>query len=111
MEVGSIRMGGALPIPNMDRGMGDQPIKAEMQPEVIKSKREDAEKAVEELNKVLNYEATHLKFTIHEKLGDYYVQIIDNQTNEVVREIPSKKILDMVAQIQEKLGILVDLKR
>jgi flagellar protein FlaG len=69
------------------------------------------QKAVDSVNEWLRTTNSHLKFTLHEKLNEYYVQIIDNKTNEVIREIPPKKLLDMYADIQAKLGILVDEKR
>jgi len=36
------------------------------------------------------------------------VQVINNETQEVVREIPPQKILDMVAKMWELAGIIVD---
>ena len=36
------------------------------------------------------------------------VQIINSETNEVVREIPPEKVLDMVARMWELAGIIVD---
>jgi len=69
-------------------------------------------KAVEDLNKwVQQTQSTHLQFRLHEKLNEYYVEIVDDQTKEVVREVPSKKILDVAAKMQEMIGILVDEKR
>lgn len=76
-----------------------------------KYSRQEMEKAAETLNKWMQSGGTHLKFTLHEKLGDYYVQIVDDESNEVIREIPSKKMMDMVANMQETLGILVDERR
>ncbi|MDT3417895.1 MULTISPECIES: flagellar protein FlaG [Brevibacillus] len=73
--------------------------------------REQLEKEIGNLNKFLQTSNTHLKFTLHEELNEYYVQIIDDQTQEVVREVPSKKILDLVAKIHEMIGLLVDEKR
>ncbi|MED4586189.1 flagellar protein FlaG [Brevibacillus choshinensis] len=72
--------------------------------------REHIEKQLETLNKLVQTN-THLKFTLHEKLNEYFVQIVDNVTNEIVREVPSKKILDFTAKFQEMIGILVDEKR
>ncbi len=66
--------------------------------------------AVDSLNKFLETKTTHLKFQLHEKLQKYYVQIVDDNTDEVVKEIPSKKLLDVAAKIQEMVGILVDEK-
>ncbi|WP_257350274.1 flagellar protein FlaG [Pseudalkalibacillus decolorationis] len=36
------------------------------------------------------------------------MQIIDDKTKEVIREIPNKKFLDMYASMAELLGIVVD---
>lgn len=77
----------------------------------VKLSKEQILKELDNLNKFVQSGNTHLKFTFHEKLNEYYVQIIDDQTNEVIREVPSKKILDMVAKIHEMIGLLVDEKR
>ncbi|MFM1651286.1 flagellar protein FlaG [Brevibacillus sp. B_LB10_24] len=87
-----------------------QEVSRESSPEGSSSKRE-VEKAVDSLNKWIQSGNTHLKFTLHEKLNEYYVEIVDDQTQEVVREVPPKKILDMVAKMHEMIGILVDEKR
>jgi len=49
-----------------------------------------------------------LKFVLHEELNEYYVQVVDNDNNEVLREIPPKKLLDLYAAMAEYLGLLVD---
>jgi flagellar protein FlaG len=36
------------------------------------------------------------------------VNLVDMQTKEVLKEIPPEKILDLVANIWERLGLLVD---
>ncbi len=36
------------------------------------------------------------------------VKLIDKETDEVVKEIPPEKILDLVASIWDLVGILVD---
>ncbi|WP_242698057.1 flagellar protein FlaG [Bacillus sp. SD088] len=53
---------------------------------------------------------THLKFQFHDQLNEYYVTLVDEVTDEVVREIPPKKLLDMFAAMTEYLGIMVDKK-
>lgn len=58
------------------------------------------ETAVEKANLVLEQQQTGLKFVKHEKLNDYYIQILDSH-NEVIREIPSKKSLDFFAAFME----------
>jgi flagellar protein FlaG len=38
------------------------------------------------------------------------VKVIDNETNEIIKEIPSEKMLDMVAKIEEMIGLIIDEK-
>lgn len=38
------------------------------------------------------------------------IKIIDNETNEVIFEVPPKKILDMVTKMCELAGVLLDKK-
>jgi len=79
---------------------------------VPEGSREELEKAVNGLNKwVQQTQSTHLKFYLHDKLNEYYVEVVDDQSKEVIRQIPSKKILDFTAKMQEMIGLLVDEKR
>ncbi|MDF2546593.1 MAG: hypothetical protein K0R93_1491 [Anaerosolibacter sp.] len=64
--------------------------------------------AIEKSNDEFIMENTSLKFSIHEKTKQIQVKIINNTTNEVVREIPAEKILDMVAAMLERTGIFMD---
>lgn len=65
---------------------------------------------VDGLNKLIKNADTHLEYEKHEKLNEYVIRIVDNETKEVVKEIPPKKILDMVAKMCEMIGIIVDKK-
>ncbi|ERG68135.1 flagellar protein FlaG [Exiguobacterium chiriqhucha] len=58
------------------------------------------ETAIEKANQSLDLQRAGLKFVKHEKLNDYYIQIVDTN-NEVIREIPSKKSLDFFAAFME----------
>lgn len=71
--------------------------------------KEDVEKAVNATNKILNEERDiRYKFQVHEGTDRIMVKLIDKETKEVIREIPSEKILDLIGDIWERLGILVD---
>ncbi|MCM3590180.1 flagellar protein FlaG [Brevibacillus borstelensis] len=71
----------------------------------------EIESEIAGINKWLQSTSSHLKFTLHEGLNEYYVQIINDETNEIIREIPSKKVMDMAAKMHEMIGLLVDEKR
>lgn len=72
--------------------------------------KRDLQDAVDKANKVFN-ESTHLRFEIHDKTKDVMVKIINDETGEVLKEIPPKKLLDMVAKMWEIAGVLIDEKR
>lgn len=62
------------------------------------------------LNDFIEPAQTSLEFKFHEELNEYYITIVNPLTNEVVKEIPPKKMLDMYASMVEFMGILVDEK-
>ncbi|HHY21767.1 MAG TPA: flagellar protein FlaG [Bacilli bacterium] len=71
---------------------------------------ESLQKQVEGMNNLLEANFTSLKFNVHEKLSRVFVQVISQDTDEVVREIPSEKFLDMMASMLEFVGLLIDKK-
>jgi len=75
-----------------------------------KPSKEQLEKAVKGINDFIETSNTHIQFKLHEKLNEYYVTVVDNDTKEVVREIPSKKVLDVYAAMTEFIGLVVDKK-
>jgi len=66
--------------------------------------------AIESANKHFETYDKRLEFSIHEKTKEIMVKIIDSKTDEVIKEIPSQKILDMIANMMELAGLLVDEK-
>src|SRR5690625_4723098 len=70
----------------------------------------DVETVVDRMNEFIEPIRTNLKFVFHEKLNEYYVTVIDPQTDEIIREIPPKKMLDMYAAMADYMGILIDEK-
>ncbi|TWI59960.1 flagellar protein FlaG [Halalkalibacter nanhaiisediminis] len=82
--------------------------------EVAKEQRKDTnstemlDKQVESMNKLLDASMTSLKFNVHEDLKRTYVQVVNRETDEVVKEIPPEKFLDMVASMLKHAGLIVD---
>lgn len=66
--------------------------------------------AVDGLNKQLIATDAQLKFVYHEQLNEYYVTVVNATTDEVIREIPSKKLMDIHAAMREYIGLFVDRK-
>lgn len=74
------------------------------------SQEEALIKAIEKANN-LTSQQTQCQFSVHERTKQIVVKIVDPQTKEVIKEIPSEKILNMVADMCELAGLFVDEKR
>jgi len=66
---------------------------------------------IEKANKALSGGNRSFEFSIHEATKEIVIKVIDSDTNEIIREIPNEKILDMVAKMWEMTGIFVDERR
>lgn len=74
-------------------------------------REEDIKKAVDELNKVFNNDKSYIEYEQHKVFKNtFIVKIIDKETKETIKEIPPKKILDMIASLCEIAGVIVDEK-
>ncbi|MGE7950562.1 flagellar protein FlaG [Lysinibacillus xylanilyticus] len=72
--------------------------------------KEKLQQAVETVNEFLQINHSSSKFVLHEGLDRYFVQVVDAQTEEVVKEIPPRKLLDAFYEMQKLLGMIVDEK-
>ncbi len=86
----------------------NRPVEKEAYNEQVS--RKDVKSTVEKLNDFIDPITTNLKFVFHEDLHEYYVTVVNPLTDEIIREIPPKKMLDMYAAMTEYMGLLVDEK-
>lgn len=86
--------------------------KIEPQPEIQKYTKEytqsDLQKAIDKTNELIFKDDTHFEFKMHERTNRIMVKLVNNETDEIVKEIPPEKILNLVASIWDLVGILVD---
>lgn len=68
------------------------------------------QEAVDKMNKMLEVNQSTAKFKYHEGLERYYVTVVNRDTDEVVKEIPPKKLLDAFYEMQKLFGMFVDEK-
>lgn len=68
------------------------------------------QEAVNKMNEMLDVNNSTSKFMFHEGLERYYVTVVNRDTDEVVKEIPPKKLLDAFYEMQKMLGMVVDEK-
>lgn len=65
--------------------------------------------AIEKANQ-LQVGTTECQFSIHQQTKQVMIKIINSSTKEVIKEIPSEKILDMCATMCETAGLFVNKK-
>ncbi len=97
------------PVPVMPGTAG----KAQGPEQEVQSKVSEAfiKKAVGKANETMQVQGRCLQFKIHEKTNEIIVKIVNTETKEVIREIPSEKMLDMFASMLELAGLIVDERR
>lgn len=78
----------------------------EISPDKVKS-------AVEDLNKQVKnpLRQTQCSFKYHEDTNRISITVTDSETDEIIREIPPEKALDMLAKAWELAGLMVDERR
>jgi flagellar protein FlaG len=100
-----------------DKGI-DSPIEATNTEDLMHKQKYDLTvsqeafvKILEKANKAVEGVQMKFEYSIHKKTGEIMVKMLNSETNEIIREIPSEKILDLVASFQELSGVIIDEKR
>lgn len=76
--------------------------------ERFKPSEKQIQEAVDSTNKEFERLQTNLRFSVHKQTKQIMVKIIDSNTQEVIKELPPEKLLDMVASMMERAGLIVD---
>ncbi len=84
-----------------------QPVPVEKNMAAEKAKQEQREQLHEILSKMAGA-GRYLSFEKHEATGEWIIRVCDSETDEVIREIPPEKILDMMSKFCEFAGMLMD---
>jgi flagellar protein FlaG len=67
--------------------------------------------ALEQLNQTTEAIHVSLRFRLHEDSARFMVQVVDVNENQVIKEIPPEAVLNLVARIQDMIGLLINEKR
>lgn len=68
--------------------------------------KNDLDKALRKLNNFLKDERTHAEYSVHKDLGTIMIKVVDEDTKEVILEVPPQKILDIVASMCKQVGLI-----
>lgn len=73
-------------------------------------KLSDVEKAADKLNKLFEDKNTYIEYEVYGKSKSMTIKIVDSNTKEVIKELPPKKLIDMVDKLCELAGLVMDEK-
>ncbi len=68
----------------------------------------DLSKAVEQIQNYLRESGKKLSVAFDDSADRYVTKVVNSDTGEVVRSIPSEEVLELARAINEKLGGIVD---
>ena len=94
--------------PGQQQDRGAVQTDQEVAPDKIKAAVDDLNKTVKQASPLHH---TQLSFKYHEDTNRISITVTDSETDEVIREIPPEKTLDMLAKAWEMAGLLVDERR
>ena len=97
------KAGSTVNAPAEEKGMV-----AETEKENTTSKMKDA---IDKVNKKIEPTKTRCEFSYHEETKRISIKVIDQRTEETIREIPPEETLDMLSKIWELAGLMVDERR
>lgn len=64
--------------------------------------------ATNKLNEFMEHTNRSSKFVFHKDLERYYVEVVDTKTDEVIKEVPPKELLDAYYEMQKLAGKIFD---
>jgi flagellar protein FlaG len=99
LHIPRLQTGPAAPVsrPKEEQAVKEEPRAAE-QPEPLES-------IVSELNTVARELHRELQFSVDRESGETVVKVIDPETDEVVRQIPSEELMQLRKRLEQAAGV------
>ncbi|MGB9595967.1 MAG: flagellar protein FlaG [Candidatus Poribacteria bacterium] len=121
MDIQSLAISGADKAPPKTKAIYSQDIKDIQEPKLSANieRKEDEQsdniklKALTEAisdSAGINISMARLSFTKDEETGDIVIKIIDNETNEVIKQIPPEELENLRKRLGDILGLILDKK-
>lgn len=72
----------------------------------VDEEKEPLENVVSDLNKLVRELHRELRFSVDEDSGDTVIKVIDRETDEVVRQIPSEELMRLRKRLEQAAGAI-----
>jgi flagellar protein FlaG len=106
-SVGDFARGTTLPAARpTQQGAPAQPVAATGQPAAV-AQPEQLEKAVADLNKAMKTVAPGIEFSVEQDTHMTVVKVVDQNTREVLRQMPTEETLEIAKALDKLQGLLI----
>lgn len=82
------------------------PATAAEQAERTQQEKAPLEAVVSKLNDLVHELHRELQFSVDEKSGETVIKVIDSETDEVVRQIPSEEVVRLRERLRDAAGVI-----
>ena len=106
----TLTSGSSGAVPHSNSVVTDQQKAPELGERSAPSSREQLNAAVDATNAFVSTFNNSLEFTIDDDTGTTVVRIVDNETKELVRQIPSEEMLAIAKALDTIKGLLIHQK-
>jgi len=105
----------SIPDNKMSNDMAIKPVKSDVIQQDIDSKKQEpllavVKDTVNRLNSAVQSIERELQFKVDEKSGDTIITVLDSNTEEVIRQIPTEEVLAIRENIESLKGIIFSAK-
>ncbi len=69
--------------------------------------KDELAKAVDKIQKFVSAAASDIQFSLDDESGVTVVKVVDRGTKEVIRQIPSKEMLELAQALERLQGLLI----
>ena len=76
------------------------------QAEKAEEPREPLNEVVSELNNLVRDLHRELQFSVDDKSGETVIKVVDSETDEVVRQIPSEEVVRLRQRLEQAAGVI-----
>ena len=83
-----------------------QPVEEADKAEKADEEKEPLQDVVSHLNDLVRELHRKLEFSVDQDSGDTVIKVVDRETDEVVRQIPSEELMHLRKRLQEAAGVI-----
>jgi flagellar protein FlaG len=96
------------PLGNSTEAKGGQAAESANAEQPRSRQAEPVEDVVSDLNELVRNLHRELQFSVDRDSGDTVIKVVDKETDEVVRQIPSEELMDLRQRLQDAAGAIFE---